>query len=120
MQPHVYRLYNMHAPVLLNLLNQLRNRDQMRDLPLPGSLRCYPFYGGGSVVVDLLFFCTSHCLLGFCVGLCLGMHYFVSFLVLQSSWRGRESWLLCFYCLSDVLYHSCSYIIEFIKQAHCE
>ena len=46
----------MHAPVLLNLLNQLRNRDQMRDLPLPGSLRCYPFYGGGSVVVDLLFF----------------------------------------------------------------
>ena len=31
------------------------------------------------------------------------MHYFVSFLVLESSWRGSESWLLCFYCLSDVL-----------------
>ena len=28
---------------------------------------------------------------GFWVGLCLGMHYFVSFLVLLSSWRGRES-----------------------------
>ena len=31
------------------------------------------------------------------------MHYFASFLVLQSSWRGWESWLLCFYCFSDVL-----------------
>ena len=30
------------------------------------------------------------------------MHYFVSFLVLQSSWRGRESWLLCFACLSCI------------------
>ena len=29
--------------------------------------------------------------------------YFVSFLVLQSSCRGRESWLLCFCCLMDVL-----------------
>ena len=26
------------------------------------------------------------------------MHYFVSFLVLQSSWRGRESWLLLLSC----------------------
>ena len=43
--------------------------------------------------------CTSHCLWGFCVGICSGMHYFVSFLVLQSSWQGRESWLLCFNCL---------------------
>ena len=32
------------------------------------------------------------------------MHYFVSFLVLQSSWRGRESWLLYFNCLPDVLW----------------
>ena len=36
---------------------------------------------------------------GLCVGLCFGMHYFVSFLVLHSS----ESWLLCFYCLFGVL-----------------
>ena len=28
----------------------------------------------------------------------------VSFLVLQSSWRGRVSWLLCFNCLPDVLW----------------
>ena len=42
---------------------------------------------------------------GFCVGLCFGMHYFMSFLVLQSSCRVRESWLLlCFYCLSDVFF----------------
>ena len=34
---------------------------------------------------------------------CFAMHYFVSILVLQSSWRGRESWLLCYYCLTDVL-----------------
>ena len=32
-----------------------------------------------------------------------GVHYFVSFLVLQSSWIGRKSWLLYFYCLTDVL-----------------
>ena len=44
--------------------------------------------------------CTSHCLWGFCVCLCFGMHFFMSFLVLQSSRRGRESWLLCFYCLT--------------------
>ena len=36
------------------------------------------------------------------------VHYFVSFLVLQSSWRRRESWLLCFYCLTDVFYCKCS------------
>ena len=35
--------------------------------------------------------------------LCFGMHYFMSFLVLQPSWRGRGSWLLCSYCLLDVL-----------------
>ena len=40
----------------------------------------------------------------FCVCLCFVMHYFVSILVLQSSWRGRESWLLCYYCLTDVLF----------------
>ena len=39
----------------------------------------------------------------FCVCLCFVMHYVVSILVLQSSWRGRESWLLFYYCLTDVL-----------------
>ena len=51
--------------------------------------------------------CTSHCLWEFCVGLCFGMHYFMPFLVLQSSWWGRESRLLCFYCLLDVLLLFC-------------
>ena len=37
----------------------------------------------------------------FCVCLCFVMHYFVSILVLQSSWR--ESLLLCYYCLTDLL-----------------
>ena len=55
---------------------------------------------------------------GLCV--CLGMHYFVPFLVLQSTLRERErerererdrqrerereSYLFCFYCLTDVLF----------------
>ena len=45
----------------------------------------------------------SHYLWGLCIGLCFGMHYFVSFIVLQSSWWGKESWLLCNNCLSYVL-----------------
>ena len=40
---------------------------------------------------------------GFCACLCFVMHCFVSILVLQPSWRGRESWLLCYYFLTDVL-----------------
>ena len=47
---------------------------------------------------------TFHCLLGFFVGLCFGMHYFMSFLVLQSSKQGKESRLLCF---SFVFWMSC-------------
>ena len=43
---------------------------------------------------------------GFCVGLSFGMHYFMSFLVLQSSGRRTESWfallLLSFGCLVTV------------------
>ena len=31
--------------------------------------------------------------------LCFVVRYFMSFLVLQSSWWGRESWLLCLFCL---------------------
>ena len=43
-------------------------------------LKLFPFLGGGSVALGSL--C---CLWGFCVGLCFVMHFFVSFLVLQSS-----------------------------------
>ena len=32
----------------------------------------------------------------------------LSFLVLQSSCRGKESWLLCFYCLTDACYSKCT------------
>ena len=46
---------------------------------------------------------TSHCLWEFCVCLCFVMHYVVYILVLQLSWRGRISWLLCYYCLINVL-----------------
>ena len=31
------------------------------------------------------------------------MHYFMSILVLQSSWSGRKSWPFCYYCLTVVL-----------------
>ena len=36
------------------------------------------------------------------LGPCFVMQYFASFLVIQSSHRGRESWLLWLYCLLDV------------------
>ena len=44
--------------------------------------------------------CYSH----WCVGPCFVMHYLVSFLVLQSFWQGRESWLLYFNCLPGFLW----------------
>ena len=51
----------------------------------PVGLSSCSFYGGGSVVVDVLFKCTSYCFWEFCDCLCFVMHYFVSILVLQSS-----------------------------------
>ena len=48
--------------------------------------------------------CASHWLWGLCVCLCFVLHYFVSSLVLQPSWTGRESWLLCFHCLTHVFF----------------
>ena len=36
--------------------------------------------------------------------LCFVVRYFMSLLVLQSSWWGRESWLLCLVCLPGVSY----------------
>ena len=36
-------------------------------------------------------------------GSCFAMQYFVSFIVLQSSHRGDEIWLLDFYCLLDAM-----------------
>ena len=36
--------------------------------------------------------------------LCFVVRYFMSILVLQSSWWGRESWLLCLICLPGVLW----------------
>ena len=39
--------------------------------------------------------------------LCFVVLYFVSILVLQSSWWGRESWLLCFVCPPGVLWLLC-------------
>ena len=43
------------------------------------------FVLGGSVVVDLLFNLPPIVCGGFCVVLCIAMHYFVSYLVLQPS-----------------------------------
>ena len=56
-----------------------------------------------TVVLLLLIHCCSHCLwvldgTGFVV------QYLVFFLVLQSSYLGRESYLLCFNCLFDVMW----------------
>ena len=39
--------------------------------------------------------------------LCFVVRYFMSILVLQSSWWGRESWLLCLNCLPGVSWWLC-------------
>ena len=49
----------------------------------------------------LFVYCYSHCG-GSVVVLCFVVRYFMSILVLQSSWWGRESWLLCLICLPGV------------------
>ena len=55
--------------------------------------------------------CASHCLWEFCVCLCFVMYYFVSVLVMQSFERGKKRLLLCYNCLTDVLflYMSCGF-----------
>ena len=59
-----------------------------------------PFKGGGSVVVDFLFIVTL--IVGVCNCSCFVVRYFMSILVLHSSWWERESWLLCLICLPGV------------------
>ena len=56
-----------------------------------------------AVVLLLLTFCLVLLLLWECViVLCFVVRCFMSILVLQSSWWGRESWLLCLICLPGV------------------
>ena len=59
--------------------------------------------GGGSVVVDSLFNVAPIVCWGFVFCPSFVMHYLLSFLVLQSSSRERESWFLYFNCLPDAL-----------------
>ena len=61
------------------------------------------FWVGGSVVVDSLFIVASVILWGFVFGPCFVMQYLVSYLVFQSSPRGRECWLLYFNCVLAVV-----------------
>ena len=57
---------------------------------------------GGSVVVDsILIFLPLDCW-GSVFGPCLVRHYLVFFLILQSSWRGRESMMFYFNCLPTI------------------
>ena len=56
-----------------------------------------------AVILLLLTFCLLLLLLWESViVLCFVVRYFMSILVLQSSWWGRESWLLCLICLPGV------------------
>ena len=58
-----------------------------------------------AVVLLLLTFCFCLLLLPLwesVIVLCFVVRYFMSILVLQSSWWGRESWLLCLFCLHGV------------------
>ena len=54
----------------------------------------------GSVVVDSLWIITP--IVGFCNCSMFVLRYFMSSLALHSSRLGRESWLLCFVCLTGV------------------
>ena len=63
--------------------------------------RTSPFINLGLLVIIFLFKFRYRILYVFCFVLC----YFVSILVLQSFWWGRESWLLCFVYL--VSCHCC-------------
>ena len=58
-----------------------------------------PFQDDGSVVVDSFLMFLSFDCGGSVFGPCLIMHYLVFFLVLQSSWRERESMMSYFNCL---------------------
>ena len=61
----------------------------------------------GFVVVDLLFIVTPIFWSHLSIVLCFVVRYFMSLLVLQSSWWGRESWLLCIVCLPGVSWLVC-------------
>ena len=55
------------------------------------------------MVLLLLTFCLLLLpLWEYVIVLCFVVRYFMSILVLQSSWWGRESWLLCLICLPGV------------------
>ena len=54
----------------------------------------------------IIVYCCSQCLWGFRVWFLFWYLVLCVHLVLQSSWLGRESWLLCFNCLPDVLWLS--------------
>ena len=56
-----------------------------------------------AVVLLLLTFCLLLLpMWGSIIVLCFVVRYFMSILVLQSSWWGRDSWLLCLICLPGV------------------
>ena len=57
--------------------------------------------------------CAIHWLWGLCFCLCFVVHYCVSFLVLQSSLTGRESWLLCSYVSWMSFYCKCSVTLPY-------
>ena len=65
--------------------------------------RCVYIDQCGSVVVDLLFDVLPSSCVGSVFVFVLLCITFMPFLVLLSSVRERVSWLLCFYCLTDVL-----------------
>ena len=54
----------------------------VKCIQVPGDLGCYPLYGGGSVVVDLLFIVTP--IVGVCNCSMFCCTLFLSILVLQS------------------------------------
>ena len=80
----------------------------LNEFKLPSGLGCSPFTGGG--VVLLLIRCRLLLpLLDSVIGLCLAVRYFISILVLQSSWWGKGGWFLYLVCLPGVWWLLCGF-----------
>ena len=83
-------------------LGRILGTSKMHLSPLPRGLGCCP-----KAVAMLLICLMLLPLWEYVFVLCFAVRYFMSILVLQSSWWGRESWLLGLVCLRGVSWLLC-------------
>ena len=99
---HWIRLHTSLTIFLIWEQQNLGRKFGVSKPPTPQSDLGWQFQGDGSAVVDSFF--APIVLWGFC----FIVHYFESFLFLQSSHLGRKSWLLYFNCLLMSFVCQCS------------